>query len=318
MLISIVIPCYRSAQTLCSVVQEIWDAFAEHMEYDYQIILVNDGSPDQGATYRTIRKLCGEDSHIIGVDMSRNFGQQRAKMAALPYAKGDYIIYMDDDGQHPAHGIFKLVEKLREGYDVVFAEFPQKKHSLFKRITSTAFRRFQEFLKIKPRDIYISSFHGMSRLAVDALLNYHSPHPSAGAFLMNVTTKFANVQMEHRGRIAGESGYSFKKLFSLALTTMTNFTMVPLRASAVIGAVIAVLGFLYGLFLVCKKIICPTVVLGYTSQTAIMLLIGGIILLVLGVVGEYIGRIYMILSNLPQYIVREVICEDEKEKSTIK
>lgn len=311
MLISVVIPCYRSEKTLPYVIQEIRDSFAKRPECDYQIILVNDGSPDQGATLRTIKELCKEDHKIIGVDMARNFGQPRARMAALPYAKGEYVVHMDDDGQHPAEGIFQLVEKMREGYDVVYAQFPQKKHSLFKRATSTMFRRFQEFLNIKPKNIYISSFFGISRFAADALLTYRSPTPSSGTFLLNVTTRFANVMVEHRDRIAGESGYSLKKMFNLALATLTNFTMVPLRSSAVIGMVFTVLGLLYGLFLVAKKIFVPAAVIGYASQMAVLLLLGGIILVVLGIIGEYIGRIYMILSDLPQYVVREEINTEE-------
>lgn len=318
MLISIIIPCYRSEKTLPGVVAEIRAAFIDHPEHDYQLVLVNDGSPDQGATYRTIRKLCQEDPKIVGVDMSRNFGQARAKMAALGYVKGDCAVYMDDDGQHPPAELFMLVDKLQEGYDVVYARFPQKKHSLFKRVTSNMFRKVQEMLQVKKKGIYISSFYVISRFAVDALKRYHSPSPSSGAYLLNVTTRFANVDIEHRSRAAGKSNYSLKKLFALALTSMTNFTMIPLRVSAVLGAIIACLGFLYGVFLIVKKLIYPAVAIGYTSQMAVMLLLGGMILLVLGVVGEYIGRIYMILSNLPQYIVREVIQETGCEVEMVK
>lgn len=307
MLISIVIPCYRSEKTLPFVVKEIQDTFAAQTEYDYQIVLVNDGSPDDGATFRKIQELCEQDSKIVGVNMSRNFGQPRAKKAGLHYADGDFIISMDDDGQHPASGIFPLVEKVREGYDVVYARFPQKKHSLFKNVTSKMFRKVQEMLKVKPKDVYVSSFYALSRLAVDALNRYHSPSPSIGAYLVNVTTKFSNVDIEHRARVAGESGYSLSKMIGLTLTALTNFTMIPLRASAVVGAGVACLGFLYGLYIIIHKLLHPAVVIGYTSQMAIMLLLGGMILLVLGVVGEYIGRIYMILSNMPQFVVRDVI-----------
>lgn len=310
MLISIVIPCYRSEKTLPFVVSEIQECFAKQTEYDYQIVLVNDGSPDQGATFRVIQQLCKQDPKIVGVNLGRNFGQPRAKMAGLHYADGDYIISMDDDGQHPASGIFTLVEKAREGYDMVYARFPQKKHSAFKRITSNMFRSVQEMLKVKAKGVYVSSFYALSRFAVDALIGYHSPSPSTGAFLLNVTTKFANVDIEHRTRAAGKSNYTLAKLFGMALTSMTNFTMVPLRFSAVLGICIAGCGFLYGLFLVIQKLIRPSIAIGYTSQMAVMLLLGGMILLVLGIIGEYIGRIYMILSDLPQYVVRDVVKSD--------
>lgn len=312
MLISVAIPCYRSEKTLPHVVSSIQNAFADRPEHDYQIILVNDGSPDQGATYRTIQELCRKDRKIVGVNMSRNFGQSRAKMAALEYVRGDCVVFMDDDGQHPTDGIFTLVEKLQEGYDVVFAQFPKKKHSLFKRVTSDLFRKVQEMLLVKPRGISISSFYILSKFAADTLRQYHSPSPSVGAYLLNVTTKFANVSIEHKSRIAGESNYTLKKMFALALTSMTNFTMIPLRFSAVIGAAAACLGFLYGLILVIQKLVFPSVVIGYTSQMAVMLLLGGLILLVLGIIGEYIGRIYMILSDLPQYVVRETVNVDEE------
>lgn len=317
MLISIVIPCYRSSKTLPFVTEEIRSVFAAHPEYEYQIVLANDGSPDQGATLGVIRELCEKDSRIIGVDMSRNFGQARAKMAALQYADGDCVVYMDDDGQHPAEGIIPLVEKIREGYDVVYARFPKKNHSLFKRVTSNMFRKLQEALKVKAKGIYISSFYAVSRFAVEALKRYHSPSPSSGAYLLNVTTRFANVDLPHRSRVAGRSNYSLKRLFGLAMTSMTNFTLVPLRASAVMGASIACIGFLFGLYLVIRKLIHPAIAIGYTSQMAVNLLLSGMILLVLGIVGEYIGRIYMILSDLPQYVVRDVYgagVESKKEK----
>lgn len=312
MLISIAIPCYRSAKTLPFVVNDIQSAFAKRAEHDYQIVLVNDGSPDQGATYRVIQELCKKDKKIVGVNMSRNFGQARAKMAALEYAQGDCVVFMDDDGQHNAEGIFVLVEKLQEGYDVVFAEFQKKKHAFFKRMGSNLFRKIQEILLVKPKGISLSSFYVLSKFAAMALKNYRSPSPTAGAYLLNVTTKFANVSIEHQKRLAGESGYTFRKMFALALTSMTSFTMIPLRLSAILGAAVACLGFLYGFVLVIQKLLFPRIAIGYTSQMAVMLLLGGMILLALGIIGEYIGRIYMVLSDLPQYVVREVINVDEE------
>ncbi len=309
MLISIVIPCYCSEKTLPAVVEEIRSEFEKRPEHDYQLILVNDGSPDDGATYRTIRQLCAEDLKITGVELSRNFGQARARMAALPYIQGDCAVYMDDDGQHPAEGIFSLMDKLNEGFDVVYAEFLHKKHTLFKRATSAIFRKTLESLNVKPKGIRTSSFFAWSRFAVDALKNYHSPSPSAGSFLLTVTARFANVDIAHRSRLAGASGYTLQKMVSLALTTMTNFTLVPLRATAVVGTVIAAIGFLAGIILIIRKLINPAVAMGYTSTMAVNLLLGGLILIVLGIIGEYIGRIYMVLSDMPQYRIREIISQ---------
>lgn len=303
MLISICIPCYRSALTLPTVTAEIRDVFARHEGYDYQIILVNDGSPDN--TYEVIEDLCSRDAKIIGVDLSRNYGQASAKMAALPYATGDAIVYMDDDGQHPADGIFPLVEKLSEGYDIVYARFPQKKHSFFKRITSRLYQKVSEFIGNKPKGISVSSFTAWSRMATDAVARYKSPFPAAGLYLNKVTTKIANVDMEHRDRIAGESGYSLSKLIGLTITALTNFSIIPLRVASVAGVCCSAVGFVTGAIIVIRKLLNPAIAAGYTSSIAVQLFIGGIIMMILGVMGEYIGRIYMTISDLPQYNIRQ-------------
>ena len=156
MLISICIPCYRSAKTLPAVVEEVKNEFVKHPEHEYQMVLVNDGSPDN--TYEVIQTICKDDPKIIGVDLSRNYGQASAKMCALRYAKGDAIVFMDDDGQHPASGIFQLVDKLNEGYDVVYAKFKHKKHNAFKRMTSKMHNKLSEAMGTKPKGIYRSSY----------------------------------------------------------------------------------------------------------------------------------------------------------------
>lgn len=312
MLISIVIPCYRSSNTLPKVEEEIRSAFLAHPEHDYQLILVND-SPTDEATTNVIRGLCSTNPKVMGIQMSRNHGQARARMAALSYIEGDCAVYMDDDGQHPAEGIFSLVEKLEQGYDVVYANFQNKKHSLFKRTTSRMYRKFLEMLGVRPKGIATSSFVVWSRFAVDALKQYRSPFPSTGAYLLKVTSRIADVPVEHRQRIAGKSGYSLGKLFNLALTGITNFTSIPLRASAVMGIGITGIGFLYGIYLVIRKLLNPSIVAGYTSQMVVLLVLGGLILTVLGLIGEYVGAIYMILSDMPQYVIREVIKNENKD-----
>lgn len=310
MLISIVIPCYRSSQTLPAVARSIQDVFAKQSEHDYQLILVND-SPTDLETCRTIRNLCSQDPKILGIDLARNHGQARARMAALPYIKGECAVYMDDDGQHPAEGIFRLVEKISEGYDVVYAKFEKKKHSWFKRTTSRMYRKFLEMLGVRPKGVASSSFVAWSKFAVEALKKYHSPTPASGAFLLKITSRITDVPMEHRERIAGKSGYSLSKLINLGLTGITNFTSIPLRASAVMGIGLTGIGLLYGLILIIRKLINPSIVLGYASLMAVVLLLGGVILIALGLAGEYIGSIYMILSDMPQYTIREIIHSDE-------
>ena len=308
MLISVCIPCYNSSRTLPGVVDEIRSEFANHDDYEYQIVLVNDGSPDN--TFEVIEQLCAEDDRITGVNFSKNQGQSSAKMAAVKYALGDYLVYMDDDGQHPAYGIFTLVEKLNEGYDVVYARFSKKKHNAFKRITSNGKKRLAEMMGTKPKGVDTSPFCAWSRICIDAVKEYDSPFPSPNAYLRCITDRFADVEMEHRQRKIGHSGYTFKKMMALWLTGFTNFSIVPLRMASYLGTGIAMLGFIAGIITVVRKIIHPTMTAGYASTICIMLFISGIIMIMLGLIGEYIGRIYMILSRKPQYYVsREIIAK---------
>ena len=232
---------------------------------------------------------------------------RNAKMAALKYVKGEVLVYMDDDGQHPAKDIFRLVEKVREGYDVVYAHFGHKEQSRFKIWTSNLFGKISEKTGRRPKGIKTSSFMAYSRFAADELKAYTSPTPALGGYLYTVTTRFANIESTQRKRASGKSGYNLIKMISLAVTGMTNFTIVPLRMIDVIGSVSAIAGLLYGLVLVIRKLFFAAVVPGYTSNMVVMLILGGLILISLGLVGEYVGRVYILLSNKPQYVVREDI-----------
>jgi len=313
MLITVMIPCYRSEKTIEKVVGEIKQEFAAHPGYEYQIVLVNDGSPD--GTFEAISRICKEDNAVVGVDLSRNFGQASAKMAGLPYIKGEVAVFMDDDGQHPASGIFKLVDKVMEGYDVVYAKFPRKKHTLFKRLTSSLHHAVSVWAGNAPAGISGSSFLAYSGFVIKALREYKSPFVSIGGYLNRITSKFANVEVDHRARMEGESGYTLKKLVNLWMNTVTNFSIAPLRLTSAFGLVCSVLGFLLGVIVVIRKLIHPSISAGYTSTIAVLFFIGGVIMLMLGLLGEYIGRIYMTVSSAPQYAVRRTLNADDDEQA---
>lgn len=305
MLISIAIPCYRSEKTLPMVVEEIKTEFAKHPEHDYQLVLVNDGSPDD--TFGVIRSLCEKDPKIVGINLSRNFGQASARMAALPYLDGDIVVYMDDDGQHPARGIFQLADKMLEGYDVVCAKFTVKRCSWFKRVTSDLYARLMEACGLRPKGVTLTPFFAWSRLAIEELKKYHSPMPSVHSFMLQISTRFANVEMEQRERMAGQSGYSLYRMISLAIMNLTNFSIVPLRLSTFFGCITAGVGGITGIVLIIRKLVNPYIAIGYTSTMAVLLFVGGILMMMLGILGEYVGRIYMLLSNMPQYAIRETL-----------
>jgi len=315
MLISVAIPCYKSSKTIKRVVDEIRDVVKSHSQYDYQIILVNDYPFDD--TFSVIKELCREDNKVIGVNLSRNFGQTCAKLAAIPFVKGDVLVYMDDDGQHPASGIIPLVEKVNEGYDVVYAYFKSKKHSLFKRVTSKITAKIAEFNGTRVKGVHVSSFFAISRFAIDCFDKYDSPFPSMMGYLNTMIGKVTDIEMEHRARMEGKSNYSLKKLIALWLTGFTNFSVKPLRLISGLGFIFAAVGLLVGIWVIIHKLINPVAVLaGYTSTMAVLLLLGGLILIAQGFMGEYIGRTYMLLSRLQPYRVREVVdlSQEDKEK----
>ncbi len=305
--ISVAIPCYRSEKSIGRVVEELVAEF-EKQRAEYQIVLVNDGSPD--GTFEVIKELALEHSRVTAVNLSKNYGQHAARLAAIPYLDGDYIVYMDDDGQHPVSGIFPMLEKLKSGnYDVVYALFPQKRHGLLKRAASRVNTATLNFLTGKPRDIKNSSFSVMRSYLLKELAKYRSPFPSWTGFIMQITRNISNVELAHCERISGKSNYTIKKMAQLYLNSMTGFSIVPLRISSVVGAVVAAIGFFMELFLIIRKLVRPAVPGGYTSLIVVVLLIGGILMMMLGLLGEYVGRIYMISNNLPQYTIKEVVNE---------
>ena len=310
MLISVAIPCYRSVKTIEKVVDEIRTEITKKPGYDYQIILVNDYPFDE--TFSVIKKLCEQDKKITGVNLSRNFGQASAKLAAIPFVKGDVLVYMDDDGQHPAEGIIPLAEKVMEGYDVVYAHFKNKKHSTFKKVTSKINAKISQMNGTRLKGIHVSSFYAISRFAVDSYEGYTSPFPSMMGYLNTLVGKVTEIDMAHRPRMEGTSNYTLKKLLKLWITGFTNFSIVPIHLISMLGICFSILGFILGFGIVIAKLISPSMAAGYASTMSVLLFLGGLILLALGFIGEYIGRIYMTVSNLQQYRIRETINDPNK------
>ncbi|MBQ3416943.1 MAG: glycosyltransferase [Ruminococcus sp.] len=303
--ISVAIPCYKSSDTIEAVVNDIIHSFEQQDRYDYQIILINDYPMDD--TFSVIKRLCQSNHKIIGLNLSKNFGQTSAKMAAIPYADGSVMVFMDDDGQHPANGIFQLADKIFEGYDIVYAYFKNKKHSLFKRMTSRIHSKLSEINGIKPKGIHISSFFAVSRFAMDAFRDYNSPFPSMGAYLNSISDKAAEIEMPHRERASGKSSYTLRKLWKLWLNCYTSFSVTPLRFMMSGGFLISLVGIIMGIIKLLIKIFTPQIYAGYSAETVLLLFLGGLILLAVGFTGEYIGRIYMTLSNMKPYTVRETV-----------
>lgn len=308
---SFVIPCYRSEKTISSVVKEIQDKMGDMNHNDYEIILVNDYSPDN--TFGVIRELCGKYKNIIGINHSKNFGQHAALMAGFHFVSGDIVICLDDDGQTPANEVDKLIDKINEGYDVVYAEYNHKQHSGFRNWGSHVNKVMTEVMLGKPKELYISSYFAAKRYIVDEMLNYHGAYPYVMGLVLRTTRNICNVPVNHRERMEGASGYTLKKLLGLWMNGFTSFSILPLRVASYGGSLIAVIGFIYAIYVIIRKLVDPTRILGWSSTISIMLILGGLILLVLGLIGEYVGRIFISINNSPQYVIKSVINYDKVE-----
>lgn len=316
-LVSIVIPCYRSAEMIGGVVADI-NREMEKLQgkYRWEIILVNDCSPDN--TFDVIRELCREYTNICGINLARNFGQHAALMAGFHQVKGDILVCMDDDGQTPAFAIKDLLQGLEEGSDVVYAKYEHKHHNAFRNFGSRVNDLMLKFMLGKPADLYVSSFFAARRFIVDEMLRYQNAYPYVIGLVLRATRNIKNVTVEHQDRKAGESGYTLSKLLGLWFNGFTAFSEKPLRVATMIGTGCAFLGFLYGLYTIIKKLVNPMVPIGFSSLMSALMFIGGMLMLMVGLVGEYIGRMYICMNNAPQYVVREIVGKKREKKIQIR
>ena len=244
--ISFVIPCYRSENTVEGVVKEIQETMQTMAEkYSYEIILINDCSPDN--TMGTIRRICEENSQIKGIGFSRNFGQHAALMAGLRQSDGDYVVCLDDDGQTPADEVGKLLDKLEEGFDAVYAEYEHKQHSGFRNLGSKVNELMTRIMLEKPKNLFISSYFAVKRFIVEDMIRYENSYPYVIGLVLRSTKNITNVMVQHREREEGNSGYTLKKLLGLWFNGFTAFSVKPLRIATTVGCISAAAGFLYGI-----------------------------------------------------------------------
>ena len=313
MKLSFVIPCYRSANTIETVVNEIRKTIqtrnasiplTEQAErYFYEIILVNDCSPDN--VWSVIQRLAANDTRIKGICLAKNFGQHCALMAGYAQTTGDYVISLDDDGQTPASETFKLVDKLEEGYDVVYGYYKHSAQHKFRQLGTWINKKMAETIIGQPRTLRTTSFFIMRKFIVDEIVRYPHPFAYISGLIFRATKNLGNVQVQHRRRLEGRSGYTIAGLIGLWVNGFTAFSVKPLRAATYIGLCCALMGFASGLFVIYKKLMFPDVPVGYTSMLATIFFIGGMIMFMLGLIGEYVGRIYISINQSPQYVVRE-------------
>lgn len=309
--LSFVIPCYGSEHTIEDVTNQIKEVMQTRREYDYEIVLVNDCSPDN--VWQVISGLCKRDSHIRAIRLAKNFGQHSALMAGYSYVTGDYVATLDDDGQTPAEEVFKLVDKVKEGYDVAYGYYSERKDNLFRKFGTFVNNKMLEMMIEKPKDVHLTSYFVAKRYIIDEITKYQNPYPYIWGLVLRTTKNIVNVEIKHKERAEGKSGYTLGKLLNLWMNGFTAFSVKPLRLATCVGAVTSGVGVLFIIFTIVKKLMHPDLVPGYSSLMAVLLFIGGMLMVMLGLIGEYVGRIYICINASPQFVIGEQLNLTEQD-----
>lgn len=312
--ISFIIPCYGSELTVKGVIEEIHSVMLEKRDISYEIIAVNDHSPDN--VYNVLEELALSDLNLKILNFSRNFGKHSAIMAGYRLSKGNIVVNLDDDGQCPVDKIWDLIAPLENGHDIAIAKYPHKTQSTLKNFGSKLNELMAVVLINKPKTLSLSNFCAIKRYVVDEIIKYNNPYAYLDGLFLRTTSNVANVLMEERERTAGKGNYTFIKSLSLWLNGFTAFSVKPLRIATFTGMFCAFIGFLVGCIMIIRKFINPDIAAGYTSLIAVILFIGGLMMLMLGLIGEYIGRIYICINNSPQYVIRDKINVNEYMSSS--
>lgn len=304
--ISFVIPCYHSAQTVGNVVRDIVDTVLVRSEFQYEIILVNDNPPDD--TWRIICEMCRNNPNIHGICFTKNFGQHAALMAGYRKVTGDIVVSLDDDGQNPPQEMFKLIDALNEKTDLVYAKYIQKKCSFFRNFGSKVNDWMVQWLLDKPKDLYLASYYAAKRFIIDEMVKCDNPFPYIDGLALRSTSEYINVDIVHKERAAGNSGYSIAKLLGLWMNGLTSFSVKPLRIATFSGFCISLIGLVLAIIIIIQKLILKDAVsAGWPSIMTVVLILNGAIMMMLGLVGEYVGRIYVTMNKSPQYVIKDEV-----------
>lgn len=301
--LTFVIPVYRGALTIGAVV----DAIATlSIDGGHEVVLVNDGSPDNSAevcralTHRT-------DVPVTLIDLARNFGEHNAVITGLRYARGEYVVTVDDDLQNPIHEAHRLYQHARAGnWDVVYTRYPVKRHAGWRNLGSRFANQVGDWLLDKPKGLYLSSFRCMSALIVRHVIRYQGPFPYIDGLVLQAAGRIDSIEVEHLPRHQGRSNYTVTRLVRLWLNLFVNFSVKPLRIATIAGLLFTVLGAV-GTVAVLLEAMLGRTPPGWASLTAVTLVLSGVQLLILGVIGEYLGHLALTTNGKPQSVVREVV-----------
>ena len=305
MLHSVIIPCYKSSHTIREVVELTAAKLEDLGRTPFEFVLVDDCSPDDGETISILKALADEYDYVKVVELAKNSGQHNAVMAGLNYAEGDVLIAMDDDMQtHPSQ-LPKLFEAFDQGYDIVYGYYPEKRHGAFRNFGSWVNYTSVRILIGKPKELKTSSFWIIKRFVRDYVVQYRSHYTHLQGLFLRTTRNIASVPVEHFERAYGQSGYTFNKLISLWSNIM-GYSIVPLRIATRLGVTLSILSVIAAVVVIIRKLLNPNMAVGWASTIVTIIFFSGLIILFLGLIGEYIGRMFQNQSNDPQFVVREV------------
>ena len=310
-LISIVIPVYRSESILSRLVERIHDEMIkESLSEQFEILLINDCSPDE--SWSVISTLATKHPFVRGINLRRNTGQHNAIMAGLNHVRGEFVVMMDDDLQHPPSELGDMVRALQKGYDVCYTRYINRQHVMWKQWGSNFNDWVATRLLDKPKGLYLSSFKAMRRVIAQEVTKYDGPYAYVDGLILDVTHSIIVIDIPHQARDEGESNYTFSRLLSLWMKMATSFSVTPLRMATYLGFALAALSMAMIIFIVAQKIMNPELASGWTSLIATILFIGGIQTLCIGMIGEYLGRTYLKLNGKPQFTIGALTWESKK------
>lgn len=305
MKLSFVIPCYRSAATIGEVLGEIKSVMAQRPDLDWEIVAINDCSPDN--VLDILASEARKAPRLKVIDCAINRGKHAALMAGYAHATGDIVVGVDDDGQCPVDRLWDLIAPLEEGYDMAMARYGARQERGYKAIGSVVNDWMARLLIGRPKNLKFSNFTARKKWLCDELAKYTNPYPYLEGLTLRLTKHIATVPMDERPRPKGRSTYTFKKSLMLWLNGFTAFSVLPLRLASFAGLCFSGVGFLAALVVIVRKLLHPGMSAGYASIMATLLFIGGVILTSLGLLGEYVGRMYICLNKSPQYVIRKTI-----------
>lgn len=306
--ISVVVPCFRSSENLPIFWKRLTAVF-ELLSYPFELILVEDGSQDN--TWQVIESLVVDNERIIGIQLARNYGQHNALLCGIRAARGEVIVTMDDDLQNPPEEIPRLLEKIFEGYDVVYGSPIEENHGFFRNTASIITKMALQHSMGVETARKVSAFRAFKSELRNAFANYQSPSVSIEVLLTWATSSFASINVRQDKRLVGQSGYSIKKLLAHAINMMTGFSTLPLQVASIAGLIFALCGFFVLLYVLVKYTIFGSAVPGFSFLASIISMFSGVQLFALGIIGEYIARMHFRSMERPAYSIRHMIRREE-------